>query len=182
MSGQEVEIIPKGKKEAKPKRISHLKYATEIPTDAIPIKTYGKHQFENLFYSPSTTSLYQKYEKRIRQIDTGNDEHGKQRKSYVRSAGGKTIYLSVKKLLKQLQNAKDSKEALTEVKDTLSKVVKEMENENEDKDDSKIRYVKGENKKSQVGVITNAKKALSEAKATKHRSNKVNVNPEDIRL
>ena len=45
----------------------------------------------------------------------------------------------------------------------------------------KIRYVKGKNAQSQVGVIGNAAESLKEAKATKHRqSKKITVKPSDV--
>ena len=38
---------------------SHLIHVESLPEDSIKINTYGKHQFDNLYYSPNNKKLYQ---------------------------------------------------------------------------------------------------------------------------
>ena len=47
------------------KQISHLVHVESIPGDSIQITEYGKHKFNNLFFSPSNNKLYQKIQSRI---------------------------------------------------------------------------------------------------------------------
>ena len=144
------------------RRSSHLKHVESIPDDAVAVTEYGPHSFDNLYYSPSTAALYQQYAKRVRFIETGNDEHGKKKKIYVRTKDKQTIYVSMKKLLKQL-------EALI---DTAVESPIEMP-----------KKTRGRKKvQAQVGEITNAKEALAKAKTTKQRGRKITVEPEDIVL
>ena len=79
---------------------SHLTHVESLPEDSIKINTYGKHQFDNLYYSPINKKLYQQYKKRIREIDTCNSDHGVKKNIYVRTNKGKTLYVSNKKLNK----------------------------------------------------------------------------------
>ena len=41
------------------KQKSHLKWVENLPDDAIEIKEFKDHKFENLYYSPSTDEFYQ---------------------------------------------------------------------------------------------------------------------------
>ena len=96
--------------EQKVKRTSHLVHVAELPADAVAITKYGKHTFSNLYYSPSTDKLYQRYARRIREIDMSNDEHGKARKIYARSDQKNTTYISKKKLKEELRKKKKNDE------------------------------------------------------------------------
>ena len=79
---------------------SHLIHVDTLPEDAVKISNYGKHEFDNLFYSPLHKKLYQQYPKRIREIDTAYAEHGIKKNIYVRTNKGKTVYISNRKLKK----------------------------------------------------------------------------------
>lgn len=96
--------------EQKVKRTSHLVHVAELPADAVAITKYGKHTFSNLYYSPSTDKLYQRYARRIREIDMSNDEHGKARKIYARSDQKNTTYISKKKLKEEFRKKKKNDE------------------------------------------------------------------------
>ena len=170
------------------KRASHLLHVDAIPDDAIAVTEYGPHEFDNLYYSPSSNALYQQYPKRIRMIETGSDEHGKKKRSYVRSKDKKTIYVSLKKILKQLGLESSAKEESSsedsETHDGTKGTSKRMKERKKAAGNGKIEYVKKGRKKlqTQVGEITNAQTALSAAKATKRKGNSVTVKPEDIKL
>ena len=187
----------------KPKRASHLVHTDKLPEDAVIVNNYGSHSFNNLYYSPEQKKLYQQYKKRIREIATENDEHGVRRNIYVRTAEGKTIYISMKKLGKILAatNSKDNPLELPHSADVEAEEDAEAEAEEETsekeapkpkqtrrrKNDAeagdKITFVKGKNTKSQVGVLTDASSALKEATATKHRrSKKITVDQDDLKL
>ena len=96
--------------EQKVKRTSHLVHVAELPADAVAITKYGKHTFSNLYYSPSNDKLYQRYARRIREIDMSNDEHGKARKIYARSDQKNTTYISKKKLKEEFRKKKKNDE------------------------------------------------------------------------
>lgn len=177
MSVSEVDVPAATKKHT-----SHLQHVDAIPDDAIAITTYGQHAFDNLYYSPSTQALYQQYPKRIRLIETGNDEHGKKKRIYVRTKNKQTIYASLKKLLKQLGLEKAAEESSTENSEDIKSTAKRMKERKKIASNGEIKYVKKGRKKvqAQVGVITDAQTALSKAKATKHKGGGITVNPEDI--
>ena len=92
-----------------PKHVSHLVHVESLPTDSIPIPSYRKHQFTNLFYSPDNRKLYQQYKKRIREIETMDGELMLNR-AYVRSSEGKTVYMSVRKLMQMVHDLRQPKE------------------------------------------------------------------------
>lgn len=159
-------------------KTTHLVHTDSLPEDSVKVNSYGTHSFDNLYYSPTNNSLYQQYPKRIRVISLANATHGSGAKKYVRSSDGKTIYIAFKKLIKGLveQGSLDeetAKQMLKTAKDDLS---------GEGLEKARITFVKGKGKKTQIGLITNAQKAVSEATAAKHRKNKITVNPEDVRL
>ena len=89
------------------KRKSHLVHVESLPADSIPITSYRKHQFTNLFYSPDNRKLYQQYKKRIREIETMDGEL-MLNKAYVRSSEGKTVYMSVRKLMQMVHDLKQA--------------------------------------------------------------------------
>ena len=82
---------------------SHLIHVNELPEDCIKITSYGKHEFDNLFFSPSTYKLYQQYKKRIRQIEIKSAK-GRKGNTYVRSNKGVSVYISIKKLKQIIEN------------------------------------------------------------------------------
>ncbi|MBR6907132.1 hypothetical protein IKN40_01130 [bacterium] len=167
-------------------RVSHLIHVDSIPEDAIPIKQYGSHSFTNLFYSPHSKSLYQQYKKRIREIPSGNDEHGKARRIYVRTSDGKTIYISMKKIEKLISNTTTSKDDPIEITKAGDNIVGDVADSADDapgKDTTKIEYVKGKNTKSQINEIADAKAALAAATTTKgRRGRKPKVTTADIKM
>lgn len=84
---------------------SHLIHVKELPEDCIEITSYGKHEFDNLFFSPSTYKLYQQYKKRIRQIEIKSAKGRKGNGSaFVRSNKGLAVYISIKKLKQIIEN------------------------------------------------------------------------------
>lgn len=83
---------------------SHLIHVNELPDDCIKITSYGKHVFDNLFFSPSTYKLYQQYKKRIRQIEIKSAK-GRKGNRYVRSNKGVSVYISIKKLKQIIENS-----------------------------------------------------------------------------
>ena len=85
------------------KRTSHLIHVESLPTDSFPIPNYRKHQFTNLYYSPGNHKLYQQYKKRIREIETMDGEL-MLNKAYVRSNEGKTVYISIRKLMQMIRD------------------------------------------------------------------------------
>ena len=92
--------------EMETKHTSHLIHVESLPVDSVPIFEYGKHRFTNLYYSPENKKLYQQYKKRIRMIDTMDGE--KQKKNvYVRTSEGKTVYMSTKKMNRNLHVYQD---------------------------------------------------------------------------
>ena len=91
-------------------KLTHLKYITELPSDVIEVKHYGKYDFDNVYYSPSTQKLYQKYDKRIREISPSP----KRNSLLIRSSSKKTVYVSMKKLLKELNNNETNKNEATQ--------------------------------------------------------------------
>ena len=91
------------------KHTSHLIHVESLPVDSVPIYEYGKHRFTNLYYSPENKKLYQQYKKRIRMIDTMDGE--KQKKNvYVRTSEGKTVYMSTKKMNRNLHVYQDKQD------------------------------------------------------------------------
>ena len=92
-------------------KLTHLKYITELPNDVIEVKKYGKYDFDNVFYSPSTQKLYQKYDKRIREISPSP----KRNSLLIRSSSKKTVYISMKKLLNEI-NKNETTQTQTEQK------------------------------------------------------------------
>lgn len=165
------------------KRQSHLVTVDKMPEDIVPITSYGKHTFNNLYYSQTNNKLYQQYPKRIREITINSAEHGKKNQPYVRSDKNQTIYLSIKKLMKiieKLQENPNDDKALEELNDLKL----EMEIPKKKKSDAKVDFVKGKNMKSQVGVITDAKAALKATTTAKRskRSGKIDVTVEDMKL
>ena len=86
------------------KHKSHLIHVESLPEDSIQITKYGNHEFSNLYYSPENKKLYQRYRKRIREIDTCNFDHGIKKNIYVRTNKGKTLYISNKKLNKIIES------------------------------------------------------------------------------
>ena len=92
-------------------KLTHLKYITELPSDVIEVKKYGKYEFDNVFYSPSTQKLYQKYDKRIREISPSP----KRNSLLIRSSCKKTVYVSMKKLLNEI-NKNETTQTQTEQK------------------------------------------------------------------
>ena len=48
------------------KQKSHLKWVEKLPDDAIEIKEFKDHKFENLYYSPSTDEFYQSPKQKFR--------------------------------------------------------------------------------------------------------------------
>ena len=90
-------------------KLTHLKYIVELPSDVIEVKHYGKYDFDNVYYSPSTQKLYQKYDKRIREISPSP----KRNSLLVRSSSKKTVYISMKKLLNEI-NKNEATETQTE--------------------------------------------------------------------
>lgn len=95
--------------EMETKHTSHLIHVESLPVDSVPIYEYGKHRFTNLYYSPENKKLYQQYKKRIRMIDTMDGE--KQKKNvYVRTSEGKTVYMSTKKMNRNLHVYQDKQD------------------------------------------------------------------------
>ena len=95
--------------EMESKHTSHLIHVESLPFDSVPIFEYGKHRFTNLYYSPENKKLYQQYKKRIRMIDTMDGD--KQKKNvYVRTSECKTVYMSTKKMNRNLQSNKDNQD------------------------------------------------------------------------
>ena len=88
-----------------PKHTSHLVHVESLPADSFPIPSYRKHQFTNLYYSPENRKLYQQYKKRIREIETMDGEL-MLNKAYVRSSEGKTVYVSIRKLMQMIHDLK----------------------------------------------------------------------------
>ena len=86
---------------------SHLIHVKELPEDCVKITSYGKHEFDNLFFSPSTYKLYQQYKKRIRQIEIKSAK-GRKGNTYVRSNKGVSVYISIKKLKQIIENINES--------------------------------------------------------------------------
>ena len=89
------------------KRQSHLIHVKELPEDCVKITNYGKHEFDNLFFSPSAYKLYQQFKKRIRQIEIISAK-GRKGNTYVRSNKGKSVYISIKKLKQIIENINNS--------------------------------------------------------------------------
>ena len=85
---------------------SHLIHVEKLPEDCVKITSYGKHEFDNLFFSPSTYMLYQQYKKRIRQIEIISVK-GRKGNTYVRTNKGVTVYISIKKLKQIIENLCD---------------------------------------------------------------------------
>ena len=178
---------------------SHLVHVPELPSDALAVSKYGAHSFSNLFYSPSNGKLYQKYPRRIREIETANIEHGKGRKVYVRNSEGHTVYVSMKKLLQSISELPNDKENPITIKnengeepiiddpadecqsseveeekpkETVVRLSDAVKPRRKGKPIDKINFVEGapgQKTRSQVGGIVNAQTALQEATATKHR-------------
>lgn len=48
------------------KQKSHLKWVEKLPDDAIEIKEFKDHKFDNLYYSPSTNEFYQSPKQKFR--------------------------------------------------------------------------------------------------------------------
>ena len=48
------------------KQKSHLKWVEKLPDDAIEIKEFKDHKFDNLYYSPSTDEFYQSPKQKFR--------------------------------------------------------------------------------------------------------------------
>lgn len=102
---------------AQSKPTSHLVHVSELPSDSIAISDYGRNHFTNLFYSKATGKLYQRYPRRIREIETANLAHGSTRKIYVRNAEGHTVYISMKKLMKSIEAMPNDEEHPLEIID-----------------------------------------------------------------
>ena len=48
------------------KQKSHLKWVEKLPDDAIEVKEFKDHKFDNLYYSPSTNEFYQSPKQKFR--------------------------------------------------------------------------------------------------------------------
>lgn len=48
------------------KQKTHLKWVEKLPDDAIEIKEFKDHKFDNLYYSPSTNEFYQSPKQKFR--------------------------------------------------------------------------------------------------------------------
>ena len=48
------------------KQKTHLKWVEKLPDDAIEIKEFKYHKFDNLYYSPSTNEFYQSPKQKFR--------------------------------------------------------------------------------------------------------------------
>lgn len=182
------------------KRTTHLLHVDKLPEDSVQIPKYGKHVFDNLYYSASNNKLYQQYPKRIREIPLESAEHGKLPKVLVRSDKGQTIYISIKKLKKMLSevDASESDEPL--IMDPPPRAHAESEDDETDdgyisgkpkpkgKKTSKdyttgkriINTVSGPNMRSQTGVIVDANAALHNAR--RGRKGRIVVTVDDLKL
>lgn len=48
------------------KQKTHLKWVEKLPDDAIEVKEFKDHKFDNLYYSPSTNEFYQSPKQKFR--------------------------------------------------------------------------------------------------------------------
>ena len=48
------------------KQKTHLKWVEKLPDDAIEVKEFKDHKFDNLYYSPSTNEFYQSPKQQFR--------------------------------------------------------------------------------------------------------------------
>ena len=112
--------------EMKSKHTSHLIHVESLPVDSVPIFEYGKHRFTNLYYSPENKKLYQQYKKRIRMIDTMDGDEQK-KNVYVRTSEGKTVYMSTKKMNRNLQSNKDNQDTEVHSQDIDTPVTQDQE-------------------------------------------------------
>ena len=77
-----------------PSATSHLVYVSTLPSDAVKIDKYLEHEFQSLYYSPSTKLYYQAPKQKFRQITPGKSSIS------CRSNADKTVRISLKKLRK----------------------------------------------------------------------------------
>ena len=73
---------------------SHLEYVDKLPEDAKRIKIYKDNNLDNIFYSPSRNKYYQLPNIKYRVINPDKNC------IYCRNNEGKTIRVSIRKLLK----------------------------------------------------------------------------------
>ena len=163
------------------KHTGHLVHVDRLPEDSVPVTEYNNHKFNNLYYSGSNNKLYQQYRKRIREIPLVNAEHGKPLKILARSDKGQTIYISLKKLKKLLENVNANTDTAPGEPSEDEPLIMDPPSK---KSDAKVDFVKGQNMRSQTGLIVDAKAALNKSTAAKRgrRSGKVNVTVDDMKL